>query len=85
MVTLSDFQANADSYFRQVLESGRPLLISDSDKGVAVLPDAEAYAELSERTELLHDILNANDELDAGLGISHEAALTSVLTRLAER
>lgn len=79
---LSEFRAGVATFIRQIEETGRPVVLTQHGRSVAVLLSAHAYAELQDRLELLEDIIHSGEELDAGKGIPHEKARELVLKSL---
>ena len=72
---LSEFRAGVATFIKQVNETGRPLVLTQHGRGVAVVIDIAEYAEMRERLETLEDIAVARAELAAGKGIPHEEAM----------
>lgn len=60
---LSEFRAGVTSCIRQISETGRPLVITQEGKGVAVVLDAAEYEAMREKLELLDEMLVAESEL----------------------
>ena len=78
---LSEFRANAAAFVQQVRETRRPLVLTQHGKSAAVLLDVEDYERLVERAELLDDIAAAEQQIDQGEGVEHEAAKAELLRR----
>jgi antitoxin YefM len=78
----SEFRAGVASFIQQVSESGRPMLLTQRGRGVAVLLDVREFEAMQERLELLEDVLAAQQQLAAGQGVSHEEAKARVLRGL---
>ena len=76
---LSDFRAGAASFIRQINETGRPIVITQRGKSVAVVVDVSEYEALQEKIELLEEVQKAEAQLSAGLGISNSEARTQIL------
>lgn len=81
---LSEFRANAASVIQQVHETKRPIVITHRGHSAAVLMDATEYENLMEKLELLQDIHEAELEIQAGKGISHEKAKKQLLESLGQ-
>ena len=79
---LSEFRANAAAFVQQVRETRRPLVLTQHGKSAAVLLDVEEYERLVERAELLEDVALAEQQIERGEGIEHEAAKARLLKRL---
>lgn len=69
---LTAFRANVASFVDQVRSTGRPLLLTQHGRGVAVLLGAADYEALVEELEILRDIQVSERELAEGRGIPHE-------------
>jgi len=82
ILPLSEFRAGVASFIQRVNETGRPMLLTQRGRGVAVLLDVREFEAMRERLELLEDVLAAQQELGAGEGIAHEEAKARVLRRL---
>jgi len=70
------------SFLKQVHDTKRPLVITQHGKGVAVLLDVAEYESMQDKIGLYEDIEVSIAQIDAGEGISHEAAKEKVLKRL---
>jgi prevent-host-death family protein len=79
---LSEFRAGVASFIQQVSETGRPMLLTQRGRGVAVLLDVREFEAMQERLELLEDIVAAQQQLSAGQGVAHEEAKARVLRQL---
>ncbi len=79
---LSEFRSSVASFLKQVNDTKRPLVITQHGKGVAVLLDVTEYESMQDKIELYEDIEVSIAQIDAGEGISHEAAKEKVLKRL---
>lgn len=80
---LSSFRSNVAGFIKQVQSTHRPLVITSHGRSAAVLLDVNNYEALMERLDLLQDVHAAERQLAAGEGISHEEALTQVLSLVA--
>jgi prevent-host-death family protein len=79
---LSEFRASVASFVKQVNEIGRPLVLTQRGRGVAVVLDIHEFEAMRERLALLEDIARAEAQLDAGEGIPHEKAKARILKRI---
>lgn len=79
---LSEFRANVTSCITQVRKTRRPVVITHHGKSAAVLLDVSEYEGLMQKMEVLEDIRLAEDQLSQGKGVSHEAALKRVLSKV---
>lgn len=80
---LSEFRASVATFVKQINETGRPMVLTQRGRGVAVLVDAEEYERMQDRLELLEEIYKAEEQIANGQGISHEDARSRVLSKLA--
>lgn len=80
---LSSFRSNVAGFIKQVQSTHRPLVITTHGRSAAVLLDVNNYEALMERLDLLQDVHTAERQLAAGEGISHDEALTQVLSLVA--
>ena len=79
---LSEFRAGVAGFLQQVAETGRPLLLTQRGRGVAVLLGVREFEAMRERLELLEDLVVARQQLAGGQGVAHEEAKARVLRRL---
>jgi antitoxin YefM len=79
---LSEFRARVASFVKQVNETGRPLVLTQRGRGVAVVLDIREFEAMRERLALLEDIARAEAQLAAGEGIPHEEAKARILKRI---
>ncbi len=79
---LSEFRAGVASFVKHVNDTGRPLVLTQRGRGVAVLVDIAEYAAMRERLEIIEDIAIARAQLAAGEGVAHDEARTRVLSGL---
>lgn len=80
---LSEFRASVATFVKQINETGRPMVLTQRGRGVAVLVDAQEYERMQDRLELLEEIYKAEEQIANGQGISHEDARSRVLSKLA--
>ncbi len=76
---LSEFRSGVSSYFKQVQETKRPLVITQHGKGVGVLLGVNEYEEMQETIELLQDVQKSMSQFKDGKGIKHNLAKEQVL------
>lgn len=79
---LSEFRAGVASFVKRVNDTGRPVVLTQRGRGVAVLVDISEYAAMRERLETIDDIAAARAQLAAGEGVSHDQAKAQVRDRL---
>lgn len=79
---LSEFRAGVASFVKQVNDTGRPLVLTQRGRGVAVLIDIAEYAAMRERLEIIDDIAMARAQFAAEEGVVHGDARSRVLDRL---
>jgi antitoxin YefM len=80
--SLSEFRAGVAAFVKHVSDTGRPLVLTQHGRGVAVLVDVREFESMRERLETLEDIAVARAQLDAGEGIPHDVARARVLKRI---
>lgn len=80
---LSEFRASVATFVKQINETGRPIVLTQRGRGVAVLVDAQEYERMQDRLELLEEIYKAEAQIANGQGFSHEDARSRVLSKLA--
>jgi prevent-host-death family protein len=79
---LSEFRAGVATFFKQIKETKRPLVITQHGKGVGVLLGVQEYEEMQETIELLQDVQKSVAQINEGQGIEHNKAKKLVLSRL---
>ena len=79
---LSEFRAGVATFFKQIQETKRPLIITQHGKGVGVLLGVEEYEEMQETIELLQDVQKSVSQINDGEGIEHNTARKLVHDRL---
>jgi len=65
---LSEFRAGVASFVKKVRETGRPLVLTQRGRGVAVVLDIREFEAIRERLSLLEDITRAEAQLAVGEG-----------------
>ena len=78
---ISELEAKAASLLRQVQDTRRPVVLTESGKGAAVLVDLESYQGLLEEIELLRDVHRGLADAEAGRVTPHEEARTRLMAR----
>ncbi len=63
---LSEFRAGVSSFFKQVQETKRPLVITQHGKGVGVLLGVNEYEEMQKTIELLQDVQVSVAQINSG-------------------
>ncbi|TLN28713.1 type II toxin-antitoxin system Phd/YefM family antitoxin [bacterium] len=79
---LSEFRAGVASFVKKVNDTGRPLVLTQRGRGVAVLVDIGEYSAMRERLETIDDIAAGRAQFAAGEGVLHDEAKAQVLARL---
>jgi prevent-host-death family protein len=79
---LSEFRAGVASFVKQVTETGRPLVLTQRGRSVAVVLDVHEFEAMRERLALLEDIARAEAQLARGEGVPHEQAKARILKRI---
>jgi len=79
---VSQFRARAAEFLQHVGQTRRPLVLTQRGRSVAVLLDVSEYERLLEELEILRDLRTAQEQLDAGLGVEHDAARARILEGL---
>ncbi len=79
---LSEFRAGVASFVKQVNDTGRPLVLTQRGRGVAVVVDIHEFEDMRERLALLEDIAVAEAQLAAGEGISHAEAKARIMASI---
>jgi antitoxin YefM len=70
------------TFFKQVQETKRPLVITQHGKGVGVLLGVQEYEEMQKTIELLRDVQKSVAQINEGKGVEHGKAKTMVLGKL---
>jgi antitoxin YefM len=81
---LSEFRAGVASFVKQVTETGRPLVLTQRGRGVAVVLDVHEFEAMRERLALLEDIARAEAQIARGDVVPHEQAKARILKRIDE-
>lgn len=79
---LSEFRAGVASFVKQVNETGRPLVLTQRGRGVAVVLDIHEFEDMRERLALLEDIAVAEAQIAAGEGIPHAEAKARIMASI---
>jgi prevent-host-death family protein len=79
---LSEFRAGVSTFFKQVQETKRPLVITQHGKGVGVLLGVNEYEEMQKTIELLQDVQTSISQIKEEKGLKHEEAKKLVLGSL---
>lgn len=79
---LSEFRAGVASFVKQVTETGRPLVLTQRGRGVAVVLGVHEFEAMRERLALLEDIARAEAQLARGEGVPHGQAKARILQRI---
>ena len=81
---LSEFRAGVAAFVKQVNDTGRPLVLTQRGRGVAVLVDIHEFEAMRERLAPLEDIAVAEAQLAAGQGIPHAEARARIMESIRE-
>ena len=79
---LSEFRAGVASFVKQVNETGRPLVLTQRGRGVAVVLGIHEFEDMRERLALLEDIAVAEAQIVAGEGIPHAEAKARIMASI---
>ena len=79
---LSTFRAEATTCIKHIHNTKRPIVLTQSGRGVAVLLDINEYEALQEKIEVLQDVYNAEKQIKSGKVNSHTKAHKNILSRL---
>lgn len=79
---LSEFRAEVATFIKQIQETGRPMVLTQHGRGVAVLVGAGEYERMQARLEMLEDIWQAEQQLNKGDGVPHDQARALVLEQI---
>ena len=80
--SLSEFRAGVATFFKQVHDTKRPLVITQHGKGVGVLLGVAEYEAMQDKIELLQDIQTSITQINGGKGVEHDQAKKMVLSRI---
>jgi len=78
---VSEFRANATSLISQARKNRRPIVLTQHGKTSAVVVGIEEYQEMLETLEYLRKNYEAEQDIDAGKGVSHTDAKKTILSR----
>ena len=79
---LSEFRANAASFFDRLRKTKRPVVLTQRGRSTAVLLDVFEYEQLLDELETLRDIHLAEKQIFRGRGISHSKVKARALAAL---
>lgn len=82
---MSEFRTHMAELVEHTKKTGRPLILTQRGRSVAVVMSPRDYEALTYREEFIKAVQEGEAELDAGLGIPHEQAMASVKKELASR
>ena len=77
--SVSDFRAHANSYVKQIKQTGRPFVLTQNGKSTAVVLDVIEYENLLEELELAREIRKARIEIKKGETFSHQEVKEKLL------
>lgn len=78
---VSEFRANAAELIEQLKSSRRPLVLTQRGHSAAVVLDVAEYERMIEEIELLSDMRQAMQEIQAGQGVSDRDAKAELRRR----
>lgn len=78
---VSEFRANATSLISQARKSRQPIILTQHGKTSAVIVGIEEYQEMLETIDYLRKNNEAEQDIDAGRGVSHGDAKKMILAR----
>ena len=78
---VTEFRANTSAVLAQMHATKRPIVLTQHGRSTAVLLDVDVYESLIDEVAVMRNVHTAEKQLDAGMGIPHEA----VERRLRER
>jgi len=70
---VTEFRANTSAVLEQMHTTKRPIILTQHGRSAAVLLDVDVYESLIDEVAVVRDIRTAEEQLDAGMGIPHEA------------
>ena len=76
--SLSEFRAGMSTFIQQVTEFGRPLLLTQNGRGVAVVLDVREFEDLQERLDLYLTLVRSMDDIIEGRVIPHEQVMAEL-------
>lgn len=79
---VSEFRANATTLISQARKNHRPILLTQHGKTSAVVVGIEEYQEMLETIEYLRKNNDAEQEIEAGKGVSHHEARKAIYARI---
>ena len=82
---VSDFRSNTASILKQVVETRRPVVVTQNGRSAAVLVDVRSYQELLEEVETLRELLGSRASHDAGHTHTHAEARRILKDRFGAR
>ena len=78
---LSEFRSRTAFFIKQVNEEGRPLILTQHGKSIAVVLNVSDYENMREKNEMIEEIKLAEYQIEQGLGISQENAINQIIRR----
>lgn len=79
--SVSDFRAHANSYMKQIKQTGRPLVLTQNGKSSAVVLDVTEYENLLEELELAGEVRQARNEIRNGEIIDHSDVKSKLINK----
>jgi prevent-host-death family protein len=78
---VSDFRARASETLQHVRDTGRPVVLTQRGRSVAVLVDVASYQRLLDELEALRDVHMGLADVEAGRVVAHDEARDALLER----
>jgi prevent-host-death family protein len=76
--SLSEFRAGMSTFIQQVTETGRPLLLTQNGRGIAVVLDVREFEDMQERLVLYLTLVRSLDDIIEGRVIPHEQVVAEL-------
>lgn len=79
---LSEFRANAANFVKQINDTGRPIILTQRGRSVAVVVDVKEYESMMEKLELLEAIKTAESQIASGDSFTMEEVEKELQSKL---
>ena len=70
---VTEFRAHTSAVLEQIQSTKRPLVLTQPGRSAAVVLAVDVYEQLIDEVILAREVRAAEAEIDAGMGIPHEA------------
>lgn len=84
ILSLTEFRSNVATLVKRVMETRRPLVLTQHGRGAVVVLDVQEFEAMRERIGLLEDLVRADQEFAEGRGIPHEEVAEQLRRRLSD-